>query len=134
MKTKIWRILVLLVLVCAGVGTYLQITKPSPEIAAAIVTQSVVDAGITKIPYDCIDAYLSGETFATISFVLHEKHSVKCGGDPNTSPRITIASLNFYSRKLTADIWVSRNGDSYAENQTIPTATTDGREKAVLRY
>jgi len=66
---------------------------------------------LTSLSDECLDYLVDDSDGATIDIDVHEKHDAKCGGDPNTSPRLFSFKLDRASGQLTTDALDLADGD-----------------------
>ncbi|PXV60506.1 hypothetical protein SAMN04487785_102228 [Dyella jiangningensis] len=66
---------------------------------------------LTSLSDECLDYMVDDSDGATIDIDVHEKHDAKCGGDPNTSPRLFSFKLDRASGQLTTDALDLADGD-----------------------
>lgn len=66
---------------------------------------------LTSLKDECIDYLVDDSDGATIDIDVHEKHDDRCGGDPNTSPRLFSFKLDRASGQLTTDALDLADGD-----------------------
>jgi hypothetical protein len=66
---------------------------------------------LTSVPSDCLDYMVDDSDGATVDIDVREKHDAKCGGDPETSPRLFSFKLDRASGQLTTDALDLADGD-----------------------
>jgi hypothetical protein len=66
---------------------------------------------LTSLKDECLDYMVDDSDGATIDIDVHEKHDAKCGGDPETSPRLFSFKLDRASGQLTTDALDLADGD-----------------------
>lgn len=66
---------------------------------------------LTSLKDECLDYMVDDSDGATVDIDVHEKHDAKCGGDPNTSPRLFSFKLDRVSGQLTTDALDLADGD-----------------------
>lgn len=66
---------------------------------------------LTTLQSTCLDYVVDDSDGATVAVDVHEKHDAKCGGDPETSPRLFSFKLDRASGQLSTDALDLADGD-----------------------
>ncbi|WP_243042513.1 hypothetical protein [Dyella sedimenti] len=66
---------------------------------------------LTALRDECLDYLVDDSDGATVAIDVHEKHDARCGGDPETSPRLFSFKLDRDSGQLTTDALDLADGD-----------------------
>lgn len=87
--------------------------RPASDDDAVIAQVSAVikKHQLTSLKDECLDYMVDDSDGATIDIDVHEKHDAKCGGDPDTSPRLFSFKLDRASGQLTTDALDLADGD-----------------------
>lgn len=74
------------------------------------VIKSVKKNKLLNLPIECVSFYESEEAKTTFYIDVREKHNKKCGGDPETAPRLFSYQVNKRNGKLCTDSmeWANR--------------------------
>ena len=87
-------------------------SQPSDDDAVIERVSAVIKKHhLTSLQEECIDYMVDSSDGATVDIDVHEKHDEKCGGDPNTSPRLFSFKLDRASGQLTTDALDLADGD-----------------------
>lgn len=87
-------------------------SSPSDDDAViAQVSAMIRKHQLTSLKDECLDYMVDDSDGATIDIDVHEKHDSKCGGDPDTSPRLFSFKLDRTSGQLTTDALDLSDGD-----------------------
>lgn len=66
---------------------------------------------LTTLADTCLDYMVDDSDGATVDIDVHEKHDTRCGGDPETSPRLFSFKLDRASGQLSTDALDLADGD-----------------------
>lgn len=81
------------------------------EAVIARVSAMIRKHQLTSLQDACLDYLVDDSDGATVAVDVHEKHDAKCGGDPETSPRLFSFKLDRASGQLTTDALDLADGD-----------------------
>lgn len=86
-------------------GCPLAVAKPVKNVDQAmdLVVKSVEKNRLLDIPKECVFLMENGSTEAYWGIDVRENHNEKCGGDPNTAPRLMSYEVNKQTGKLCTD-------------------------------
>ena len=87
------------------------------------VVKSAKKNNLLHLPIQCVSFYKYEETETTFDIDVREKHNEKCGGDPETAPRLFSYQVNKRNGKLCTDSmeWAHRlNAEDPTDFQCRP--------------
>ncbi len=93
---KVISTIVIILLIAVGVVIYKNHSSENTlsEQEAARIAIEAVAKGDSWPKSECVSASAAEKYASVIIFELHEVHNESCGGDPQTSPRITSVVVN----------------------------------------
>lgn len=70
---------------------------------------------LTSLSIECVSFYERGESKLAFEVDVHEKHNDKCGGDPETAPRLFTLEINKKNGAVRTDIPPDHDYTHYGE-------------------